>query len=1484
MKVVSPGDAVLTKFGTAGVVVRLVPAKEGVDGEEELVEWVSFSNVDTATDAEDEEGQKKVDHRPPLASCKLATIRVSDVIRQLVAAPGTIVRVASPSSNVPSSSIANDDGEEGVSSTLLFIIEEYLESTDSYMAYPLIDITNNDGDQSVAVNGCSRQCLLSPVQIVATSSKFYPMMMNLIDRAEVAWNDAASMKNIEQITNSIDSLSTAVESTIDNTVNSVINTNKELVADTSKSLLRTIDDTTDNIGSSSSIMTTSTAEATEEVKRIYDMLRNKDLMELFTTGQQRLKELVDDEIPEKTRQTLIGMGIELNDDDDDVDKDGSEDGSSGTYSSMGKKMDKLRKEALSSLNEMIKLNTTDILQKNSTTTGDILDMTTTMASMSEKTREQFVSAFDKLSKAAISDPQLANIFDSISEKTKTWQEMTGRLLQTRTAGLFVEGAQRLTARAAEILKSGSAIADKFGSGNSNDADLVRAFTEGDIAKAKLKSMEMGDAVRRRLFDAIELRSESSGGLDAIIAGSLTKVHQASNDISSRAVSLLGEQRQTVEGLVNSNDESTVCTIVADLRRNASSTMKGTKESLIALLSSKSGHRNAALLRLERTLITIELQLGQDLTAEQIANIASGEGGTMALFEPIAARAAREIEAQLDVAEARMKDSEHWNPNVDDVMANVRKITRGELGVFDLLEMATGYLDDEDVVTKSGGLIVKAENFLDNFEAASSRLGGELGKGSGTTGAGIMDAVAKAGITKSAVMRGVEGLDMNKLLDDTQSAITDDNARRELISSAGDSALDFLLKILPEMPVPPFDGVREGLVYHLSNLSMAGFKVKKEDVCIEIAGMRAAAPSTSQQPTIREVKASELLIIDIRNISAILDDAVWSFEQTYMPYLKGSGKANTKLWDGAIRLKFELRKRVAKFSIDPDTGEEIKTWEPVLCLNDRSCSIGGVELKIQGESKIAWVANKLTSLLGMKLRDYLVIVIINALTNNSARLIDMLNSNLCNYWDFIMRTAKIELDKLPELEVHHVTKAVVDVNDDLVELVWRERVPLGLNLLTNDSSGILKVIDLPRGTQARVVAQANQLDPDLFKGATIVAVNGKRYGPDSQGELFTALKDPARPKAILFKLSKSQNELERIDRIIKRNNGSSASLPRNEGVSGLVATVKIDEEGSIGVRLTSNDNFALAVKLFLRSPDGDMLPVEESGMVMVGDLLSHVNSTLVLAANGEGKQKAFSLLEQVGKMRPLSLGFVKPFQYSIIIKKDNIEDKSLGGPSELQFVEVDATTTSKEKTFVLKDFAPAEGAAEKNGVLVGDNLIFVNGFPVGAGCKLLGNGNKSPAIDEVGRMLKEYSPLVLGFARAKAKQTRVQTMTSSALSLDIETAHTFSVAASNYHHLGCKFAAGMNGTDIVVKDIMGVEGPFQKQIKDFMKPIVGCKLESVDGEVLPSYANPQLIISAMKRRWDTTGRVELLFCDERQKEALMDIISADRATTEVETQT
>ena len=1076
---IAPGDSVLTKYG-AGVVVRVfsTPTNPSEDRGGEGRQDGRDNDGDDGDDGDDggEWASVRLWRRPgeSVGSCAIATLRAADcAIRLLVASPGAIVRVVVSSSDSDGGGAgcdgarADDDG--ATASVLprtppphthpppsrLYVIERYLPSTDSYLARPVDGGGGGGTADDRPPPPPSAVVSLSPSQIASSSSRFYPMLADLIDRGEAAWTSAHLSGVAGGIARAVDAAASAVAGG---------------GGPDDAMAIAAPGGTPAALGADAGGIVPPLPRA-EEVRRVYDMLRDEDLSGLFLRGRERLKELVEEELPARAKHTLAGMGIELDDEDEGDGKDSpSSSVGGGAARSMRRRMDRLRKEALKSLDEMM------TRTRNAAGEAPPPDATTSSIAMAEEARMRFADAFDALSKAATSDPQLTTIFGSISDKTKTWQEMTGRLLHTRTANLFVEGAQRLTARAAEVLSgattttstSSSAHASGRRNADADDADLTRAFTEGDVARAKLKSMEMGDAVRRRLFAAIELRSESSGGLDAIIAGSLARA-------SSGAASLPG-----VRGLP---PEEAIRSVVSDLRRNATSAMRGTKESLIALLSRRSGHRDAALLRLERTLVDLESQLGHDLTPERIANIAGGEGGTMALFGPIAIRAAREIEVQLDAAESRMRESRHWNEGAGDVMANVRRITRGEVGITDLLDAAAGYLDDEDVVARSGDLIVRAESLLDTFEAASARLGGggDAGRGgAGSAGAGIMDAVAKAGITKDAVLRGVEGLDMNKLLDDTQTAITDDKARRELISSAGDTALDFLLKILPSVPVPPFDGVREGLVYHLSNLSMAGFKVKKEDVCIEIAGMRAAAPQSSRPDTTRAVNASELLIIDIRNISATLDDAVWSFEQTYMPYLKGSGKANTRLWDGAIRLKFELRRRIAKIEVDPDSGRETATWEPVLCLNDRSCSIGGVELLIQGESRIAWMANKLTSLLGTKLRDYLVIVIINALTNNSARLIDMLNLNLCNYWDFIMRTAKLELGGLPELEEHHVTKASVDKNEDLVELVWRERVPLGLNILTNDNSGMLKVIDLPRGTQARQVAQAKQMDPDLFK--------------------------------------------------------------------------------------------------------------------------------------------------------------------------------------------------------------------------------------------------------------------------------------------------------------------------------------------------------------------------------------------------------------------
>ena len=92
------------------------------------------------------------------------------------------------------------------------------------------------------------------------------------------------------------------------------------------------------------------------------------------------------------------------------------------------------------------------------------------------------------------------------------------------------------------------------------------------------------------------------------------------------------------------------------------------------------------------------------------------------------------------------------------------------------------------------------------------------------------------------------------------------------------------------------------------------------------------------------------------------------------------------------------------------------------------------------------------------------------------------------------------DELEVLSNDCVTK-FDDPSKYEVELVWREHVPLGIQLLMNDDSGLIKVVEFPRGSQARAVALKYELDPDIFKGATLTTVNGSRYNKANQVNIF-----------------------------------------------------------------------------------------------------------------------------------------------------------------------------------------------------------------------------------------------------------------------------------------------------------------------------------------------------------------------------------------------
>jgi hypothetical protein len=785
---------------------------------------------------------------------------------------------------------------------------------------------------------------------VAPSAKFYPVLESLMLRAD----------QTASITDQFLRSDTAKR--IVNTTGKVFKENAEKIADVATAR-RAVELTSSTEGLESMLMDAA-PQIEESMKQVMTMIKDDEITVLLQKCKSRLLELSSTDLSVATRQALEKTGIFVYMENDD------------SASNLVQTVDSSRKSALEAIQELQALVKRDDL-----------------SAVCNELVQNFASAFDSLAKAAKSDRGLHEIFETFSDKTAAWQEATGRLMATRSASLFLEGASRLQARAVAIFGQ-----NQFQSIGEIGSKLTKSFSEGDAALARLKSIQLGEALKNRLVKAIEVRSESLGGLDGIIAGALSTLTNS------------GESQKGIPELLDS------------LQRDAGTAATNAQETLISVLSSRSMYRDNVLLRLEQTLCAIADQIGDDLTPEEIASVVKGEGGTAKLFEPIARRAMQQIEKQLDAAETQVADGA-----VLTVLRRVRKITSGEMTLAAIMDDIISVLNDNNVVAAGETLVRQSEQVLDVIEGVSANKA-------------VSDALQiaeKAGVTKESVVREFEKLNMDDLLGAAEKAVTDEKARRKLLSSATDAALDFVLRILPSMPVPPFEGVRDGLVYHISNLSMKGFKVKKEDIQIELAGMRATRRLSIQKtdrrqgsenvvnvhPSIqksysgdsdyngleidnekRSVGATELLIIDIQNTSAVLDNAVWSFEQTYLPYLKGGGVANVKMSGGSIRLQFELRKRRVLGNNDNSD----RMWEPVLCLHDRSCSISNVELSLEGDSTLTWIVNKIATIFKTPLRDYVVSTIVKVLSNRSGWILERLNKILSPYWDLILRTAQLDM--------------------------------------------------------------------------------------------------------------------------------------------------------------------------------------------------------------------------------------------------------------------------------------------------------------------------------------------------------------------------------------------------------------------------------------------------------------------------------------------
>ena len=445
---------------------------------------------------------------------------------------------------------------------------------------------------------------------------------------------------------------------------------------------------------------------------------------------------------------------------------------------------------------------------------------------------------------------------------------------------------------------------------------------------------------------------------------------------------------------------------------------------------------------------------------------------------------------------------------------------------------------------------------------------------------------------------------------------------------------------------------------------------------------------------------------------------------------------------------------------------------------------------------------------------------------------------------------------------------------LVELVWRERLPLGMNLLMNDESGILKVVDFPRGSQARAVCEKRGFDPNAFKSASIVAVNGSEY--IDQEELFEALKDPGRPKTVGFRLAESE-EAERLRMFLEGNNKAPVKEVRERVFS--VRKVLFDEPGELGIGFgAAVDNSCLVVTNFVEGEGGIVFAAERSGDVKIGDLLCCINDESVLGKDGDGCSKAINILETAAAIRPLSLTFSDPYLYQVEIQKPDNDPgvDGQGGPSELILGE---TRDGSKQRIAVQGFNDVSGRAECSNIFIGDHLAFVNGIPVGVACRWLGTPT-APSMEEILRMIYDAANYPIGLTFARPIKQAGSRWSNRAFS-DNE-AETVCVTAESPDRLGCTLGQEEQ-EGVVVTDFLAVPGVFQRAMLHCKDEHNGIQvsIDSINGQFVPSYATIDLVRNALNRSWKDSDSTVLLLCDDERKNWLYSQVQDDTTIGKIE---
>jgi len=238
------------------------------------------------------------------------------------------------------------------------------------------------------------------------------------------------------------------------------------------------------------------------------------------------------------------------------------------------------------------------------------------------------------------------------------------------------------------------------------------------------------------------------------------------------------------------------------------------------------------------------------------------------------------------------------------------------------------LDDDDFVNGASTLVQKGEEVLTQIQ----------GLADGVSLASVMDHFESEHVNQF-LLKGLQELDTEALIKTAENALTNAEAREQLVSKLKDGCLDFVLSVLPSINIEKYDGNGNGCDWEINNISFSDFHFLKENVHVKIG----------------EPGHGELLRLDAWEISAHFRGMKVSVDQVAWPNLHADGVADALAQRMSVSIAFHLH---------TDSVSKI----PRLYMSSRSVAMEELDITI-ADSSFAPIVNALTYIFAEQLKVY-----------------------------------------------------------------------------------------------------------------------------------------------------------------------------------------------------------------------------------------------------------------------------------------------------------------------------------------------------------------------------------------------------------------------------------------------------------------------------------------------------------------------------------